>query len=189
MKLKNIFIVTTVVLVLIIGLLVAFVLSKTHLDNPAPSTTGAAPAVQSVSSPAINATLPSLNGAKDISEAKDVVESVIEGEIASDRSVSKAPLDQSTGYYYRSFVIKFKQDMDESTLNAQNIQGFIGNDPTEINCVYNAASKELQIDIKLDASRGDLNTVTIHVLLTKNIKTAGGNTIGSDYSLTVANNK
>lgn len=40
-------------------------------------------------------------------------------------------------------------------------------------------SKELQVDIKLDSSKGDLNTETLYVMLTKNIKTADGNSIGS----------
>ena len=79
--------------------------------------------------------------------------------------------------------------MDTTTLSSQKILAYIDNDPAEVNCNYNAKSGELQIEIKLDAGHGDINTATIYVLLTKNIKTADGKSIGDDYVYAVANNK
>jgi hypothetical protein len=107
------------------------------------------------------------------------------------KNESVSPSDQSKGYYYRSFVIKFKQDMDTSTLNSQNILAFVDKNSTEINCNYNAKSRELQVDIKLDTKQSGVarNTATIYVLLTKNIKKADGKFIDNDYVYSIANNE
>lgn len=121
----------------------------------------------------------------------NLIQSITEGEIATSAHVSRSPSDQSKGCFYRSFVIKFKQDMDASTLNAQNILAYIDENSTESNCTYNAGTKELQIDVKLDTKQvGALqNTATIQVLLSKNIKTVDGTSIDGDYIYTVANNQ
>lgn len=184
MKIQKITIIVVItVLVLAVGALIAYIAIKNHSDGPAPSTTGVAPATQSISSSTINAVMPELNGARNITDAKDLVQSVTEGELASNSSVTRTPSDQSTGYFYRSFVIKFKQDMDASTLNAPNILAFAGKSPIELSCKYNAESRELQIDIKLDNTQIGVtgNTTTVYVLLTKNIKTADGKFIDNDY--------
>jgi hypothetical protein len=173
-------IVLAAALVLVIGAVIAYVAIKNHSNSPDPNTITATPATQNASSPTVQADMPELNGAKSISDAKDLVQSVTEGELASSSSVARTPTDQSTGYYYRSFVIKFKQDMDAGTLNAQNILAFAGNNPIEMNCKYDAASRELQIDIKLDNTQIGV-TGNTYVLLTRNIKTADGKPIANDY--------
>lgn len=190
MKLKKIFvIVAAAVLVLVVGTVIAYVTIKNHSNLPESNRLTAAPVAKNTSSPAIKLGLPELNNVKNISDAKDLIESVTEGELASNSSIFRTPANQSAGYFYRSFVIKYKQEMEASTLNTQNILAYIDNDPTEVNCNYKAESRELQVDIKLDAGQGDLNTATIYVLLTKNIKTADGKSIGNDYVYSVANNK
>lgn len=190
MKLKKIsIIVIAAALVSVIGAVITFITIKTHSNFPKSNTLAATPVTQNTSNPAVKADLPELNGAKSVSNAKDLIESATEGEFGSNNRVSKTPSDQSASYFYRSFIIRFKQDMDASTLNSQNIHAYIDNDPTKVNCNYNAESRELQIDIRLDAGQGDLNTATIYVLLTKNIKTADGKSIGDDYVYSVANNK
>lgn len=190
MKLKKAFIIgAAAVLVLVIGAVIGYIAGGHRPGNPAPNTLAASPAVQNTSSPSVNVNLPELRGAKSVSDATNLIESVTEGELPLNSSVSRSPSDGSTGYFYRSFVIKFKQGMDASTLNSQNILGFINTNPTEVSCDYNAGLNELQIDIRIDANQGDINTATIYVLLTKNIKTADGKTIGNDYNFAVANNR
>lgn len=129
--------------------------------------------------------------AKRISEARDLIESITEGSMDTKKHISVSPSDQSKGYYYRSFVIKFKQDMDASTLNSQNILAFVDKNSTQLNCNYDANSRELQIDIKLDnkKSSGTGNTATIYVLVTKNIKEANGKSIDNDYVSALALNQ
>jgi hypothetical protein len=184
MKLQKItIIVLAAALVLVIGAVIVYVVVKAHSNSPEPNALAATPATQNTSSPTVNAGLPALSGAKDISDAKDLVQSVTEGEIAANSSVARTPSDQSTGYFYRSFVIKFKQDMDAGTLNAQNIPAYADNNLIELSCKYNTESRELQIDIKLDYTQIGVTgkTTTVYVLLTKGIKTADGRNIDHDY--------
>ena len=77
--------------------------------------------------------------------------------------------------------------MDASTLNSRNILAYINDTPAQVACNYQTESKELQIDIKLNAGQNDLNTATIYVLLTKNIKIGDGKLLDSDYLFPVAN--
>jgi len=190
MRLKNTIIsAIAAVMVLVVGVAIGFIAGGHRLGNQAPNTIAATPARQTTSSPSTNAQLPEKGGAKNISDAVNLIESITEGELPSNSSVSEKPSDGSTGYFYRSFVIKFKQAMDASTLDSQNISGFIDAKPDEVRCTYNAGLNELQIDLKIDASQPDVNTATLYVLLSKNIKTADGKTIGNDYGFTIANNK
>lgn len=189
MKLRNaVILAAAAILVLAAGIAIGLAAGGHWPGDPAPSTLAASPEAQTASSPSIHINLPESSGVKSISDASNLIESVTEGNLPSGRSDSGAPSDGSTGCFYRSFVIKFKQAMDAGTLNPQNISAFIDANPTEVRCTYSAGLKELQIDIKIDGSQADVNAVAIYVLLAKNIKTADGKTIGNDYGLTVANN-
>jgi hypothetical protein len=206
MKIRKIFIIgIAAALILAIGVLIFFITIKNHSNIPDPKTIAAAPVPQDASqnqtpgpgnsnlnvkpSSGVNVVLPGIfSNEKSVLDAKDLIDSITEGDIGSGNHYS-LPSDQSKGYFYRSFVIKFKQNMDAGTLNSQNILGFIDKDSTEINSSYNAELRELQIDIKLDSGQVAGNTAAIYVLLTKNIKTADDKFIDNDYVYSIANNK
>ena len=90
---------------------------------------------------------------------------------------------------FSNIVIKFKQDMDASTLVYPNIIILEDQHSTVVDYMFNfnydAETHTLHLDMKPDFNQtrqsGVGNGNTIHVFLTNKIKTADGKFIDADY--------
>ncbi|RKP47887.1 M56 family metallopeptidase [Cohnella endophytica] len=183
MKLKKISIVgTAAALVLVIGVSVAFATTGPHAKG---ITATATPVAQNASENQISGhgNLLKAEPKKDAFKEIDITDLNLNID-AKNISEAKNLTESITGDDFSSFVIKFQQDMDESTLNSQNILVFIGKKSTEFNYAYHAKSRKLNIDLKLDSeqkSQGGFTAAPVRILLTKKIKTSDGKFIDNDY--------
>jgi beta-lactamase regulating signal transducer with metallopeptidase domain len=98
----------------------------------------------------------------NISQANDIFESI-------------------TGDGYQNITVKFKQDMDASTLNAQNILVFVGKNAAEFSFNYDAKSKTLNIEITRNPPSNPAENIPGRIIFTSNIKTADGKFIGHNF--------
>ena len=98
-------------------------------------------------------------------------------------NISKANdiFESITGDGYKNITVKFKQDMDASTLNTQNILVFVGKNAAEYSFNYDAESKTLNIEISRNPPINPAENIPGRIIFTSNIKMADGKFIDNNY--------